>query len=167
MEAECKGQSGETSALVQQTLSFQRRRKPPSTEGWDCGRGSGTWSGGNWTHASVTVQIPPPQCGCRFPVLAQPICGRRPATHITSPVMWTEGEDSRGGRLGDPNTGTGPGAGKESGWDAQCPGQLFAIYSRCHTAALSLTARPGPDSFKALSVRWELQGPQAQVSLCP
>ena len=25
--------------------------------------------------------------------------------------------DGRGGRLGDPNTGTGPGAGKESGWE--------------------------------------------------
>ena len=79
------GEWRQTSALVQQTLSFQRRRKPPSTEGWDCGRGSGTWSGGNWTHASITVQVPPPQCGYRFPVLAQPTCGRRPATHITSP----------------------------------------------------------------------------------
>lgn len=96
---------------------------------------------------------------------------RVPVPSLGSPYLWQKTPqltsqalvDGRGGRLGDPNTGTG----KESGWDAQCPGQLFAIYSRCHTAALSLTARPGPDSAKALSVRWELQGPQAQVSLCP
>lgn len=55
------------------TLSFQRRRKPPSTKG---------------AGASVTVQVPPPQCRCRFPVWVQPTCGRRPPTHITSPGGW-------------------------------------------------------------------------------
>lgn len=51
------------------TLSFQRR-KPPSTKG---------------TGASVTVQVPPPQCVCRFPVWVQ-------TSNSHHKPWWTAGE---------------------------------------------------------------------------
>ena len=86
----------------------------------------------------------------RVPV---PSLGSDPNSHHKP--WWTAGEaDKVAPTLA---LGLELGGGGEGDW-LRCtmPGQLSATYSRCHTAALSLTARPGPDSSKALSVRWGL-----------